>query len=173
MNGQMDGRVPPSQVKYHTYLIPLSSKDSNGFLSSDPRPERTVYILESWLGKVKSLCFQCPAGTTWPWDHFFYRGLVHFIESPSLTVLVDSELHRISPALNRAWQDIWNLRASALLWFALLSLAKDRLGDISLQLTNNNWTLQRLKKLRKTYAADIKAQLPLSPLNHPSFILML
>ena len=35
----------PFSVKYHTNLTPLSSKDSNGFLSSDPRPEHAVYII--------------------------------------------------------------------------------------------------------------------------------
>jgi len=72
------------------------------------------------------------------YPYFLYHNLVRFIELSSLTVLVDREIHRISLMLNVARYEIGNLRICALLWFALLSLAKNRLGDISLRLTNNN-----------------------------------
>ena len=49
------------------------------------------------------------------YPYFLYHNLVGFIESPSLTVLVDSELHRISVVPNLAWNGIRNLRRWALL----------------------------------------------------------
>jgi len=49
-------------------------------------------------------------------------------------------------------------------WMATLSLAKDRLGDISLRLTNNNLTLPKCNKFSKeVHAVWNYPDLPSSP----------